>query len=92
MLRNVRGSPVHWRLGSCPRGSFKKSMAFHGRTHARASGIQNPHCISPFAKGETNRGWIPGRATPDCDPGLPGMTIESCHELPSRIRLFRRPG
>jgi len=35
------------------------------------AGIQNPYCISPFAKGETKRGWIPARATPDCDPGWP---------------------
>ena len=25
--------------------------------------------------------WIPGRVTPDCDPGLPGMTIELYDEL-----------
>ena len=25
--------------------------------------------------------WIPGRATPDCDPGLPGMTFELCREF-----------
>jgi hypothetical protein len=24
--------------------------------------------------------WIPGRATPDYDPGLPGMTIELYRE------------
>ena len=34
-----------------------------------------------FAKGETERGSsIPGRATPDCDPGLPGMTTVFCRE------------
>ena len=42
-------------------------------------GIQNPHCISPFAKGETKRGSIPGRALAIAD--LPGMTLELCNDL-----------
>jgi hypothetical protein len=29
----------------------------------------------------TLKHWIPGRATPDSDPGLPGMTTEFCCEF-----------
>jgi hypothetical protein len=36
------------------------------------TGIQpRAYAIRPY-----KNSWIPGRATPDCDPGLPGMTTE----------------
>ena len=36
----------------------------------------------------TLKHWIPGRATPDSDPGLPGMTTEFCCEFLTQDTSF----
>src|SRR6266581_6366121 len=42
---------------------------------------RTPTKSPPLLRGRQRRGSsIPGRATPDCDPGLPGMTTVFCRE------------
>src|SRR5439155_8585382 len=44
------------------------------------------HFVCEFRESRTpQKSWIPARATPDCDPGLPGMTPELFSELRSHL-------
>src|SRR5262245_52682697 len=54
---------------------FAKEVRVSQLSCSRQRGSRTPTVSPPFAKGETKRGWIPARATPDSDPGLPGMTL-----------------